>query len=92
VLIAGPTKLQVGEKLDTCMADMQNHTTNQVLATATVAVLIVTLVALFRNLKKRRLTSREGYPLPPGPPAQWFWDNVMPTVKSDYPAYLISMG
>ena len=69
--------------------DMGPNRTNQVLATAIAAVVIVTLVALFR--KKRRLTSKEGYPLPPGPPAPWFWSNVMPTVKSDYPAYLISM-
>jgi hypothetical protein len=72
------------------MANMLNNTVwHQALATAIVAVVIVTLAAVFR--KKRRLTSKEGYPLPPGPPAQRFWDNVVPTVKSDCPAYSFSM-
>ncbi|KAI9573127.1 cytochrome P450 [Boletus coccyginus] len=52
--------------------------TNLALASAFVVV-TVTLAALFR--KKRRLTSKERYPLPLGPPAPWFWNNVMPTVN-----------
>jgi cytochrome P450 len=40
---------------------------------------IVPLLAFFR--KKWQLTSKEGYPLPPGPPAPWFWEKVMPTVN-----------
>ncbi|KAI9573125.1 cytochrome P450, partial [Boletus coccyginus] len=60
------------------MANMASNT-NPALATAFVVVVSVTLAALFR--KKHRLTSKEEYPLPPGPPALWFWDNVMPIVN-----------
>ncbi|KAF8553243.1 cytochrome P450 [Imleria badia] len=53
--------------------------TNPVLATAIIAVVIVPLLAVFRQ--KRRFTSKEGRSLPPGPPASWFWGNVMPTTN-----------
>ncbi|KAF8553247.1 hypothetical protein OG21DRAFT_1270367 [Imleria badia] len=52
---------------------------NPVLATAIIAVVLVPLLAVFRQ--KRRFTSKEGHSLPPGPPASWFWGNVMPTAN-----------
>jgi len=27
------------------------------------------------------MSSKNGLPLPPGPPAHWFWSNALPTVK-----------
>ncbi|KAF8129486.1 cytochrome P450 [Boletus edulis] len=59
------------------LIDMLNN--NPTFVTAFVAVIIVSLSAVF--CKKRRLPSKEGHLLPPGPPATWFWENVMPTVN-----------
>ncbi|KAF8553251.1 cytochrome P450 [Imleria badia] len=47
--------------------------------TAIVAVVIIPLLAVFH--RQRRFTSKEGYPLPPGPPPPWFWSNVIPTAN-----------
>jgi len=50
------------------------------LTIAVVAMIFVTFV-VGAFYKKRDITSKEGHPLPPGPPAKWFWDSVMPTVN-----------
>jgi hypothetical protein len=43
---------------------------------------VVTVVAVLVMLyKKCSLAGRKGIPLPPGPPARWFWNNALPTVK-----------
>lgn len=43
-----------------------------------VATVVAVLVILY---KKFSLAGRKGIPLPPGPPARWFWTNALPTVK-----------
>ncbi|OJA20502.1 hypothetical protein AZE42_13291, partial [Rhizopogon vesiculosus] len=30
------------------------------------------------------MSSKNGVPLPPGPPAHWFWSNALPTVRIAY--------
>lgn len=63
---------------------MEMLNTNLALATTAIAVVVIfPLLALVRM--KRRLISKEGYPLPPGPPASWFWGNLIPTFKSGTP-------
>ncbi|KAG1862642.1 cytochrome P450 [Suillus subluteus] len=43
---------------------------------------VVTVVAvLFVLYKKSTLSRRKGIPLPPGPPARWFWSNALPAVS-----------
>ena len=58
---------------------------------ALVAGVIITFVVAALPKKCRLTSPKEGYPLPPGPPARWFWDNIVPTVKSDHPAQLLSI-
>ena len=65
-------------------------TTTALVAAGSITVTFVVREVLSHG-KKRRLTSKKGYPLPPGPPPRWFWDNVVPTVGSDRPAQLLSM-
>ncbi|KAG1768299.1 cytochrome P450 [Suillus occidentalis] len=46
---------------------------------------LVTVVAVLAILyKKFSLAGRKGIPLPPGPPARWFWNNALPTVNIVY--------
>ncbi|KAG1805462.1 cytochrome P450 [Suillus subaureus] len=45
---------------------------------AGVAAIIVLLVMLY---KTSPLAGRKGIPLPPGPPARWFWSNALPAVN-----------
>ncbi|KAG1819871.1 cytochrome P450 [Suillus subaureus] len=46
---------------------------------------VVAFVAvLFVLYKKNSLSSRKGIPLPPGPPAHWFWSNALPAVNIVY--------
>lgn len=47
------------------------------LVAATVAIIFL----LFKTRLVKRFASKNGIPLPPGPPAWWFWDNPMPSVK-----------
>lgn len=39
---------------------------------------LAVLVVLY---KKFSLVGRKGVPLPPGPPARWFWCNALPAAK-----------
>jgi len=44
----------------------------------------VAAVAIFTMLYRKRslaVSSKNGIPLPPGPPARWFWSNALPAVK-----------
>ena len=43
-----------------------------------IAALIAISVVLYN---KCLLRSKNSIPLPPGPPARWFWCNALPTVK-----------
>ncbi|KAG2035975.1 cytochrome P450 [Suillus americanus] len=45
---------------------------------------VITVVAVFVLYKKFSLAGRKGIPLPPGPPARWFWSNALPTVNIAY--------
>ncbi|OAX30774.1 cytochrome P450, partial [Rhizopogon vinicolor AM-OR11-026] len=45
-----------------------------------VVAAIVVLVILYKNCLLE-MTSKNGVPLPPGPPARWFWSNALPTVR-----------
>ncbi|KIJ65429.1 hypothetical protein HYDPIDRAFT_110496 [Hydnomerulius pinastri MD-312] len=38
-------------------------------------------VAVLYKKRQAAFASMNGIPLPPGPPARWFWDNAMPTVN-----------
>ena len=38
------------------------------------------LIFLYKR-RQETLTSRNGIPFPPGPPARWFWENALPSVK-----------
>ncbi|KAG1738484.1 cytochrome P450 [Suillus lakei] len=49
--------------------------------TASVIAVVVLLVVLY---KKSFLAGRKGIPLPPGPPARWFWSNALPAVNIAY--------
>ena len=55
------------------------------ISTVTVDLIWLALTAATVTfLYKRRqaaLTSRNGIPFPPGPPARWFWGNALPSVK-----------
>ena len=57
--------------------------TKLTLVIAIVATIIGYLLDGSRRKRERRLTSKEGYSLPPGPPAPRFWGNVVPRSKSD---------
>jgi hypothetical protein len=44
--------------------------------------LAVTAAGTVIFLYKRRQAARKNViPFPPGPPARWFWENVLPTAK-----------
>ncbi|KAG1732153.1 cytochrome P450 [Suillus lakei] len=45
---------------------------------AGVVIVVVVLVVLYKNSS---LAGRKGIPLPPGPPACWFWSNALPAVN-----------
>lgn len=49
------------------------------------------VVAVLHKTRRTRLTSKEGYPLPPGPPARSFWENIIPTEKSECVTKVFSM-
>ena len=44
------------------------------------AATVVGLTLLYKRPQKV-LTAKKGIPLPPGPPARWFWENALPSVK-----------
>lgn len=46
-----------------------------------VVAVIAVLAILYKN-SSLATSSKNGLPLPPGPPAHWFWSNALPTVKS----------
>lgn len=43
----------------------------------------VAVATFFYNRHRAPLNLKNGLPLPPGPPARWFWQNALPTVKWD---------
>lgn len=43
--------------------------------------IVAAAVAIAVLYRKYLLSSKNGVPLPPGPPARWFWSNALPTVK-----------
>ena len=45
------------------------------------AVTAATAVIFLYRRRQAALTSKNGIPFPPGPPARWFWDNALPSVK-----------
>ena len=44
------------------------------------AVTAATVAFLIKRYQAA-LTSKNGIPFPPGPPARWFWENALPSVK-----------
>lgn len=57
---------------------MPTFITNANYAAGIVAVVASLITVLY---KKFPLLGRKGIPLPPGPPACWFWSNALPTVN-----------
>ncbi|KAG1751694.1 cytochrome P450 [Suillus occidentalis] len=45
------------------------------------AGIVVVIASLIMLYKKSPSPRRKGIPLPPGPPACWFWSNALPTVN-----------
>ncbi|KAF8549254.1 cytochrome P450 [Imleria badia] len=45
-----------------------------------ITVTAATVTFLYKR-RRAALTSKNGLPLPPGPPARWFWENAMPSVN-----------
>lgn len=56
-------------------------TLNALTKSANCAAGIVAVVAVLVALYKKLSLERKGIPLPPGPPARWFWNNALPAVK-----------
>ncbi|KAF9235736.1 cytochrome P450 [Melanogaster broomeanus] len=44
------------------------------------AVTVATLAVLYKK-RQAAFASKNDIPLPPGPPARWFWDNALPSVN-----------
>ena len=42
------------------------------------AVTAATVIFLY---KRRQAARKNDIPFPPGPPARWFWENALPSVK-----------
>jgi hypothetical protein len=48
---------------------------------STVVAVMAAVVILLYKRRQAALTSGNDIPFPPGPPARWFWDNVLPAAK-----------
>ncbi|KAG1797149.1 cytochrome P450 [Suillus variegatus] len=59
-------------------------TLNALTKSANCAAGIVAVVAVLVALYKKLSLERKGIPLPPGPPARWFWNNALPAVNIAY--------
>ncbi|KAG2109037.1 cytochrome P450 [Suillus discolor] len=58
---------------------METFVTSANYAAGVVAAAFVVLLVMFYKMSP--LAGRKGIPLPPGPPARWFWCNALPAVN-----------